>query len=122
MATSVPVHSPGSYGLREVVGDLFTAPSTDSLAHCVSADFHLGQGIARTFSKKFPEIRSLHGIGVGKIGIVKHGVTFIYNLITKSHFYEKPTYYKLQNCLVASRDHTPWCLWSIHAPNRQWLR
>ena len=66
MATSVPVHSPGSYGLREVVGDLFHAPPLDCLAQCVSADFHLSQGIPRIFSKKFPEIRSLHGIGVGK--------------------------------------------------------
>jgi hypothetical protein len=100
MARSVPVNSPGFYGLSEVLGDLFTAPPTDCLAHCVSADFHLSQGIARIFSKKFPEIRSLHGIGVGKIGIVKHGVKF-----TKSHFYEKPTYDKLQTCLVALRDH-----------------
>lgn len=39
--------------LTYVKGDLFSAPLDYALAHCVSNDFQMGAGIAKTFSKKF---------------------------------------------------------------------
>jgi len=36
-----------------VRGDLFTCPSTDALAHCISEDCRMGAGIAVLFKKHF---------------------------------------------------------------------
>jgi len=44
--------------VTEVRGDLFT--SSDSLAHCVSRDLHMGKGIATEFKKQFGGIDELH--------------------------------------------------------------
>lgn len=35
--------------LKEMTGDLFTAPQYYSLAHCVAADMKMGKGIAILF-------------------------------------------------------------------------
>ena len=45
--------------LEEVIGDLFSAPPNVSLAHCVSADFAMKKGIAKTFRNKFGRINQL---------------------------------------------------------------
>ena len=45
------------FSITEVNGDLFD--SEDSLAHCVSADFCMGKGIAKTFVENFKEVRQL---------------------------------------------------------------
>lgn len=42
-----------------VKGDLFTSPGTDSLAHCISEDCHMGAGIAAIFKKKFGGVQEL---------------------------------------------------------------
>lgn len=38
-----------SFVLKEISGDLFSAPSDYALAHCVSADLRMGAGIAVKF-------------------------------------------------------------------------
>ena len=43
--------------------DLFEAPLTASLAHCVSEDMHMGKGIAVTFKEKFRRVGELLGQG-----------------------------------------------------------
>jgi hypothetical protein len=40
-------------------GDLFSAPSDASLAHCVSEDFRMGKGIAIEFKKRFEGVNEL---------------------------------------------------------------
>ena len=40
-------------------GDLFSAPSDASLAHCVSEDFRMGKGIATEFKKRFEGVNEL---------------------------------------------------------------
>ena len=55
--------------LEEINGDLFTSSITDSLAHCVSADFHMKRGIAVDFYKLFPKIKTLIGTKVGGVGV-----------------------------------------------------
>jgi hypothetical protein len=37
------------YKIKEVEGDLFSAPKNVSLAHCVAADLKMGAGIAIKF-------------------------------------------------------------------------
>ena len=38
--------------IKEEKRDLFTMPEDYALAHCISADFALGAGIAKEFDKK----------------------------------------------------------------------
>ena len=38
---------------KEEKRDLFTMPEDYALAHCISADFALGAGIAKEFDKRF---------------------------------------------------------------------
>ena len=91
--------------IREVSGDLFT--STESLCHCISSDFRLGRGIARTFRRKFPRILELRKLHIGRGGFVFLSVNgkYIYNLITKSRYYQKPSYLDLRKSLEAMRSH-----------------
>lgn len=35
--------------ITEIAGDLFAAPKEYSIGHCVSADLHMGKGIAAKF-------------------------------------------------------------------------
>ncbi len=44
---------------REIRGDLFSAPSNVSLAHCVSRDMNMGKGIATLFRDKFGQVKEL---------------------------------------------------------------
>lgn len=39
----------GEFVLREIDGDLFSAPQEYALAHCVAADLRMGAGIAVKF-------------------------------------------------------------------------
>ena len=45
-------------------GDLFSCDPTSSLGHCVSADLHMGKGIAVLFKKKFGNIPELKKQGM----------------------------------------------------------
>ena len=49
--------------LSEVKGDLFSCPSSASLAHCVSEDMHMGKGIATLFKQKFEGVGELKSQG-----------------------------------------------------------
>lgn len=44
---------------REVNGDLFSASSNTSLAHCVSQDMHMSKGIATLFRDRFGQVNEL---------------------------------------------------------------
>jgi hypothetical protein len=41
------------FHFREIKGNLFSCEKDTSLAHCISADVHMGKGIAATFKKMF---------------------------------------------------------------------
>ena len=43
----------GEWTEEEVKRDLFTASDNYALAHCISADFALGAGIAKEFDRRF---------------------------------------------------------------------
>lgn len=62
--------SGGEFKLRfsEVRGDLFSCPTTASLAHCVSADLCMGKGIANVFKQRFGGVEELK----------KQGIIFMY--------------------------------------------
>ena len=97
----------------EQKGDLFAMPNDYALAHCISADFVLGAGIAVAFA----------GLGVRnelrerytdrtpdnfKCGyclktVEQQSYPVVYNLVTKSRCYYKPTYQSLTEALTDMR-------------------
>ena len=98
--------TPG-YSLNEVVGDLFSCPSTSSLAHCISKDCKLGKGIAKLFREQFGRVDEIErcGAGIGEVAVLQHGSRFIYNLVTKEKYYGKPTYETLRQSLEKMKEH-----------------
>lgn len=91
-----------------VTGDLFEAKT--NLGHCISADARLGKGIAKLFRAKFggdsfvARIKELNK-GVGDCAAVLAGDRYVYNLVTKNLYHEKPTYDTLRASLRAMRAH-----------------
>ena len=121
--------------LQFVTGDLFEAPQGFYLAHCISGDFSLGAGIAKTFDDVYNMRYKLHrdypitnakGYGyVGRALLVDN----VFNLVTKARHYHKPTYDCIQDTLedmkiqlinkditklampkiASGLDRVPWC-------------
>lgn len=93
--------------LVEEKRDLFDVSEDYYLAHCISADFALGAGIAKEFNKRYnmrTELNSIYGTSsikdnLGKALLV--GRTF--NLVTKERYWHKPTYASLRTTLVDMR-------------------
>lgn len=85
--------------LTEIKQNLFTVDKKYYLAHCISADAAMGAGIAVEFVKKYPEIKYLRKRQntVGDCVLVDR----VFNLITKSKCYGKPTYMSLTASLSA---------------------
>lgn len=81
--------------------DLFAMPQGYYLAHCVSADFTLGAGIAKTFDKiydmRFKLFKNYNNYEY-------HGgdalpIDNVFNLVTKDKYWHKPTYESLKEAL-----------------------
>lgn len=86
--------------------DLFTVPQGYYLAHCISADFALGAGIAKTFDniynmryKLFKFYDNFEYSG-GDALLVDN----VFNLVTKPKCFHKPTYKSLRESLEVMRD------------------
>jgi hypothetical protein len=86
--------------------DLFTVPQGYYLAHCISADFALGAGIA----KKFDEVYNM------RFKLFKNYDNYEYeggdalpvdntfNLVTKKKCYHKPTYESVREALEVMKE------------------
>ena len=92
---------------REIKGDLFSCEKDTSLAHCISADVHMGKGIAVTFKKMFGGVEDLRSQGgkPGDVSTLQRDQRFIYYLVTKARYFQKPTYDTLRNSLIAMKQH-----------------
>lgn len=86
--------------------DLFTMPQGYYLAHCISADFALGAGIAKVFDNvynmKFKLYRNYDNYEY-------HGgdalpIDNVFNLVTKQKCWHKPTYDSLREALFMMRE------------------
>lgn len=87
--------------------DLFTIPHGYYLAHCISSDFALGAGIAKTFDaeynmrfklfKKYPDYNYCGGDALL--------VDNVFNLVTKQNYWHKPTYETVRNALEKMKEH-----------------
>ena len=83
---------------KDINGDLFS--SKYNKVQCISADFKMGAGIALKFNEKY----NMRNILINNYGIDKAEDTFqktggfciyrngVYNLVTKHHYWEKPSY------------------------------
>lgn len=87
--------------------DLFTMPQGYYLAHCISADFALGAGIAKSFDSvynmKFKLYRNYDNYEY-------HGgdslpIDNVFNLVTKNKCWHKPTYESMREALEMMREH-----------------
>jgi len=82
-------------------GDLFS--STCSKAHCVSADQRQGAGIAKSFRMRYGRIAELkaQNKGVGEVAYFLNSPgEYVFTLITKERYFDKPTYENLNKCLI----------------------
>lgn len=81
--------------------DLFTVPHGWYLAHCISADFALGAGIAKTFDEIYDMRYKLHldYADYKYVGGDALLVDNVFNLVTKEKCYQKPTYESLAEAL-----------------------
>lgn len=86
--------------------NLFTVPQGYYLCHCISADFALGAGIAKTFDeiyniryKLFREFGDYQYEG-GDALLIDN----VFNLVTKPKYYHKPRYETLKEALEVMKD------------------
>lgn len=97
--------------------DLFTVPEDYHLAHCISADFGMGAGIAVEFNKRFDMKNRLIEMFDGNVTHAwdengkdkdSQGVCFkvdrVLNLVTKRNYWLKPTYKTLTEALISMRE------------------
>ena len=87
--------------------DLFSVPEDYYLAHCISADFAMGKGIAVEFNRHFdmknklkahyPDYLDQWQREKKRSGCILAGRVF--NLITKERYFQKPTYETLRGAL-----------------------
>lgn len=97
--------------LIEKQGDLFQLPNDYILMHCISADFAMGAGIATKFrdmgikdflKKALPNYEQEWDDGTCLSTNIQRQVL---NLVTKRHYWEKPTYNSLQAALYSAYAH-----------------
>lgn len=109
--------------LKEVNKDLFAISDDYALAHCISADFALGAGIAKEFDKRFNLRNRLFSVfpkswvprwdktkekyrgGCITVGVLlQDPAPYIFNLVTKRNYWDKPTLATIKNALVWLRE------------------
>ena len=86
--------------------DLFEIGDDYYLAHCISADFALGAGIAKIFNSKYDMRLKLFN---NYTNYVYRGgdallVDRTFNLVTKAKCFQKPTYESLTEALEMLKD------------------
>ena len=89
------------FELHHKNGNLFD--SKDSLAHCISSDFKMSAGVARSFKRKYPY--NFPESTNSPLFVQQIDNRFIYHLVTKKRFFRKPTYGSSRKSLEAMRNH-----------------
>lgn len=94
--------------IREEQRDLFTVPTDHILVHCISADFAMGAGIAKEFTRRGVKARLIEKFqGLIEIGdcliTATTGWQLEFNLVTKKKYWQKPTYNSLKAALINAK-------------------
>lgn len=99
---------------KEIKEDLFNISNEYAIVHCISNDFALGAGIAKTIDEKYG-VKDLlkkyytntnmvtnidNWIGMALYCESELNGRVIYNLVTKDKYWQKPTYESLMYCLL----------------------
>jgi O-acetyl-ADP-ribose deacetylase (regulator of RNase III) len=103
-----PQHTIGGGQINETPGNLFDYENDYALAHCISADFALGAGIAKYFQARygtrdelrqtcFPHVWNGHGY------CLLTNNDHVFNLVTKNRYFEKPTLNTMREALIHMR-------------------
>lgn len=95
----------------EEMKDLFTVPNDYYFAHCISADFALGAGIAVEFKKRFDMKNKLMNKCPGiteymdlyKLQGTCLLIDNVFNLVTKRKYWQKPTYASITQALYTMK-------------------
>lgn len=90
--------------LNEKKGNLFDLDNKKYFyAHCISADYELGAGIAVEFQKRFNLKKDLkiYGNNTHPSLVV---IGNVFNLVTKNRYWHKPTYESITKCIQYMRD------------------
>ena len=99
-SVSAPRQAPANgFNMLEIKGDMFLLTEYDeAMAHCVSEDMKMGAGIALQFrdmmsGEDMKELLSQKR-KVGEVAILRPEgrESFVYNLVTKERYYQKPAY------------------------------
>ncbi|XP_074039933.1 uncharacterized protein [Leptinotarsa decemlineata] len=87
--------------LKIKVGNLFSAPEEWALAHSVSRDFAMRDGIARQFKEIYGAVEILvqQERNVGEVAELRLPERNIYYLVTKAQYWDKPSYRSMWNAL-----------------------
>ena len=90
--------------------DLFSMPQGYYLAHCISADFALGAGIAKVFDNVYNMRYKLwrsydHYVYRGGDALP---IDNVFNLVTKAKCFQKPTYESLREALEMMKEQIDW--------------
>eukprot|EP00977_Amphora_coffeiformis_P018821 scaffold6750_cov160-Amphora_coffeaeformis.AAC.5 len=80
------------------------------MCHCVSEDLAMGAGIAVSFKKKFGRVNDLRSQGarVGQAAVLQklgQEHAFVYYLVTKRRYFQKPSMQALRASCEWMRDH-----------------
>ena len=91
------------------LGNVFHAPRSFSLAHCISQDTSVGlfKGISVQFLRMYPQLHSLRSetVTLGSAEPVKVDKIFIYNLISKPTYWSKPKLKIFEETLMSMFNH-----------------
>lgn len=96
--------------IRYKIGDLFEKCNDYDMAHCISSDFALGQGIAVLFNKKFDLRKRLKLFSQDKnikhpdCIVIHYNGRRIFNLITKEKYWNKPTIKSMKIALTEMKE------------------
>ena len=96
--------------LEILLGDMFENPNT-SFGHCVSSDLVMAAGIATHFLRLFPDLNDIRQrkMFLRPGSLIAHFYqqrpNWIYNIVTKQHGNDKPTYQTLHKRICTMKSH-----------------
>ncbi len=91
--------------LNYAKGNLFSSDDDVSLVHCVSKDMKMGMGIAAQFKNIFGNIDELKNQNkkIGEVAHLQCSDRYVFYLVTKNRYSDKPTYYDVRTSLTNLR-------------------
>lgn len=90
----------------ESMGDIVSIKK-GAIAHCITADYSFGAGIAKQLSDIYGLKTKTQNIGTNKYPeslLIQEGDLFIFNLVTKENRYSSPTYEDFEETVIQMKE------------------